>query len=156
MTGPLSMNYRVLQDYTIMSTLFHPCQQLMDEVWSQALRLTHWDTHRHIRVVISRSLGVQLDKGAVVAIPLAAVAPTHGQIQQVWGEERREAKRWGETRVQSRGALVESSSENKLFGALIWQVKEHVTHSPGWCRLFRFCSFWHSVNVILHNNLQTR
>lgn len=74
MTGPLSMNYRVIQDYAIMSTLFHPCQQLMDEVWLQALHLTHWDTHRHIQVVISRSLGVLLDKGAVVVIPLAAVS----------------------------------------------------------------------------------
>lgn len=100
MTGPLSMNYRVIQDYAIMSTLFHPCQQLMDEVWLQALHLTHWDTHRHIQVVISRSLGVPLDKGAVVVIPLAAVSPTLGRYSRF--ERRRGEKPRGEERPQTK------------------------------------------------------
>lgn len=107
-TGPLSVNYRVIRDYAIMSASFCPCQRLMDEVWLQALRLTRWDTHRHIQVVISRSSGVLLDKGAVVAIPLAAVSPTPGRHKRARGGGE-EPRRGGESEV------AESSRAGKLF-----------------------------------------
>lgn len=87
------MNYRVIQDYAIMSVLFQLRRQIMNEVRLQTCAPAHMDAHRHLQVVISRSLGVLLEKGAVVAIFLAAVSPTQTQ-------RRRGAKSRKKTREQ--------------------------------------------------------
>lgn len=74
-------------------------QQLIDEVQLQAPRATQRDalTHRHMRIVISRSFGVLLDKEAAVVIPSEALYPT----QFVGGEETSQ-----ETRKDRRGGGI--------------------------------------------------
>lgn len=72
------MNYRVIRNYAIMSTPFLAAANRWGVITgSSSNSVGH--TQTHTQVVISRSLGVLLDKEAAVAIPLAAASPTLGR-----------------------------------------------------------------------------
>lgn len=108
MTGPLSMNYRVIQDYAIMSTLFHPCQAANG--WgvitgSSCNSLRYTQTHTGCDLTL---LGGAAGWRSCCCNPSGCCRRSHsGQILQVWGEERLKQRDSSESRA------------NTLFGAWI-------------------------------------